>query len=146
MVNSKELTIGAWVRSGQDVARITALAKVENNIYVEGNVFDGNYDVEDDGIQLILSGLTPIPVTSELLERNGWKKVPLEQNTYVHPILGEKNKIIFQNGPIFHGFKVPYVHQLQNILAIMNDNISIELQTFRHIQSSLKSGNYGNTE
>ncbi len=134
MVNSKELTIGAWVRSGHDLARITALAKEENGIYVEGNVFDSNYDVDDDGIQLSSVTLTPIPVTSKLLEINGWKKDSIEQDTFIHPLLGEKNKIVFQNGPILHGFKVPYVHQLQNILAIMNENISIELQTFKHIQ------------
>jgi len=134
MVNSKELTLGAWVRSGEDLARITALAKEENGIYVEGNVFDSNYDIDDDGIQLLPSVLTPIPVTSKLLEKNGWEKDPLEKNTYIHPILGEKNKITIIDVPFLHGFKVPYVHQLQNILAIMNDNISIELQTFKQIE------------
>ncbi len=134
MVNSKELTLGAWVRSGEDIARITALANEENGIYVEGNVFDGNYNTDDSGIQLFLSGLSPIPVTSKLLERNGWKKDPIEKNTYVHPILGEKNKITIIDVPLLHGFKVPYVHQLQNILAMMNNNISIELQTFKHIE------------
>ncbi len=132
MVNSKELTLGAWVRSGEDIAKITALAKEENNIYVEGSVFDAIYDEEDDGIQLLLDGLTPIPVTSELLIMNGWKETG--QHIYIHPILGEKNKITITDVPLLHGFKVPYVHQLQNILAMMNNNISIELQTFKHLE------------
>ena len=37
MVNSKELTIGAWVRSKKDFAQVTALYKEDDDIHVEGN-------------------------------------------------------------------------------------------------------------
>ena len=39
MVNSKELMIGAWVKSEKDLAKVTALYKESDGIHVEGNVF-----------------------------------------------------------------------------------------------------------
>ena len=52
MVNSKELMIGAWVKSKKDLAKVTALYKENDGIHVEGNVFAGNetsVDVEYGG-------------------------------------------------------------------------------------------------
>ena len=39
MVNSKELMIGAWVKSKKDLAKVTALYKENDGIHVEGNVY-----------------------------------------------------------------------------------------------------------
>ena len=38
MVNSKELTIGAWVKSSKDIAQVTALYKEEDGIHVKAYV------------------------------------------------------------------------------------------------------------
>ena len=37
MINSRELTIGAWVRSSNDFAKVTALYEEDDDIHVEGN-------------------------------------------------------------------------------------------------------------
>ena len=53
MVNSKELTIGAWVRSSKDIAQVTALYKEEDGIHVEGNLFCADDPSPEDVVTLI---------------------------------------------------------------------------------------------
>ena len=78
---------------------------------------------------MIPDGLDPIPLTTELLEMNGWKKTTVCPVTYVHPKLGEKNKVVFDRMPQYRDITVPYVHHLQNLLAINNKhNVDIDLQ------------------
>ena len=36
-----------------------------------------------------------------------------------------------QKVPVFHEFRVPYVHQLQNVLNMFNENVGIDLQLFK---------------
>ena len=53
-------------------------------------------------------------------------------NTFIHPQLGTDNKIVFKdNVPVFHNVRIPYVHQLQNVLHEHNENISIYMQIFK---------------
>lgn len=61
MVNSKELTIGAWVRSSKDIAQVTALYKEEDGIHVEGNLFCADDPSPEDVVTLIPDGLDPVP-------------------------------------------------------------------------------------
>ena len=122
MVNSKELMIGAWVKSKKDLAKVTALYKENDGIHVEGNV-----------VSLIPNGLEPIPLTAVLLEKNGWQKDGSEPNTYVHPKLGANNRIIIKDVPVIHDFEVPYVHLLQNVLTLLDENITIDMLIFHNL-------------
>ena len=133
MVNSKELMIGAWVKSEKDFAKVTALYKESDGIHVEGNVFAENETSVDDEVSLIPNGLEPIPVTAVLLEKNGWQKDECEPCAYVHPKLGENNKIIIKDVPVIHDFEVPYVHLLQNVLTLLDKNISIDMLIFHNL-------------
>ena len=116
MVNSKELMIGAWVKSKKDLAKVTAL-----------------YKENDDEVSLIPNGLEPIPLTAVLLEKNGWQKDGSEPNTYVHPKLGANNRIIIKDVPVIHDFEVPYVHLLQNVLTLLDENITIDMLLFHNL-------------
>ena len=130
MVNSKELTIGAWVRSSKDIAQVTALYKEEDGIHVEGNLFCADDPSPEDVVTLIPDGLDPVPLTAELLEKNGWVKTLTYPITYIHPLLGDSNKVGFDGEPHFREVEVLYVHHLQNLLAIANkQNVDIDLQT-----------------
>ena len=115
MVNSKELMIGAWVKSKKDLAKVTALYKENDGIHVEGNVFAENETSVDDEVSLIPNGLEPIP------------------NTYVHPKLGANNRIIIKDVPVIHDFEVPYVHLLQNVLTLLDENITIDMLIFHNL-------------
>ena len=131
-INSKELAIGAWVLSDGERALITTLEKKDNKLYIEAKIFDGNNDMCTDEIALSPKDLQPIPVTEELLVKNGWTLDRSCSNVYIHPQLGIRNKIVLkQNVPVFHEFRVPYVHQLQNVLNMFNENIGIDLQLFK---------------
>ena len=107
MVNSKELMIGAWVKSKKDLAKVTALYKENDGIHVEGNVFAENETSVDDEVSLIPNGLEPIPLTAVLLEKNGWQKDGSEPNTYVH--------------------------LLQNVLTLLDENITIDMLLFHNL-------------
>lgn len=133
MVNSKELMIGAWVRSKEDLARVTALYTENDGIHVEGNVFAGNETSVNDEVSLIPNGLEPIPVTAVLLQKNGWLRDECEPNAYVHPKLGANNRIIIKDVPVIHDFEVPYVHLLQNVLTLLDENITIDMLLFHNL-------------
>lgn len=129
MVNCKELMIGSWVRSSKDYAKVTALYTEDNDILVEGNVFCGDDPSPEEEVALIPDGLEPVPLTEKLLEINGWVKMATSPATYIHPLLGDNNKVVFDGVPHFRDMEVPYVHYLQNLLAIANDhNVAIDLQ------------------
>ena len=130
MVNCYELTIGSWVKSCKDFAKITALYLEEDGIHLEGNLFCGDDSSPEDVVTLIPDGLAPVSLTERLLETNGWKKMSNHPITYVHPSLGEENKVVFEEVPMYRGFEVQYVHHFQNLLAIANNhNVDIDLQT-----------------
>ena len=114
LIDSKELAVGAWVRTDGEIARITSLYKHNGELVAEGKLYD------------------PIPVTTLLLEKNGWVKDKTGANAFTHPQLGSDNKIVIKDDvPVFHDQKVLYVHQLQNVLHEHNENISIHLQLFK---------------
>ena len=118
MVNCNELTIGALVRSSNDFAQVTALYKEEDGIHVEGNVFCGDDPSPEDVVELI-----------PLLEVNGWIKTTTSPITYIHPLLGDSNKVIFDKVAHYRDMEVLYVHHLQNLLAIANKkSVDIDLQ------------------
>ena len=133
MVNSKELMIGDWVKSKKDLAKVTALYKESDGIHVEGNVFAENETSVDDEVSLIPNGLEPIPLTAVLLEKNGWLKDECEPNAYIHPKLGTSNKIFIKDVPVIHDFEVPYVHLLQNVLTLLDENITIDMLIFHNL-------------
>ena len=129
MVNSKELMIGAWVRSSKDFAQVTALYKEDDDIHVEGNLFCDDDSSPEEEVALIPEGLEPVPLTAKLLEMNGWVKKTTTPVVYVHPLLGDSNKVVFDDVPHFRNIEVLYVHHFQNLLAISNKhNVDIDLQ------------------
>ena len=131
-INSKELAIGAWVLSDGELALIITLEKKGNKLYVEAKIFHANNNMCTDEISICPKALQPIPVTEELLVKNGWTLDRSCSNVYIHPQLGIRNKIVLkQNVPVFHEFRVPYVHQLQNVLNMFNENVGIDLQLFK---------------
>ena len=132
LIDSKELAVGAWVRTDGEIARITSLYKHNGELVAEGKLYDDSSDICTDEILLYPSGIEPIPITILLLEKNGWVKDKTDANVFTHPQLGSDNKIVIKDDvPVFHNQKVLYVHQLQNVLHEHNENISIHLQLFK---------------
>ena len=132
IIDSKELAVGNWVMTDGEIAKITSLYKRNGELCTEGRLYDDSSDICTDEILIYPSGLEPIPVTVLLLEKNGWVKDKSDANVFVHPQLDSNNKIVIKdNVPVFHNVKVPYVHQLQNVLHDHNEDISIHMQIFK---------------
>ena len=132
IIDSKELAVGAWIRTDGEIAKITSLYKHNGELVAEGKLYDDSSDICTDEILLYPSGIEPIPITILLLEKNGWVKDKTDANVFTHPQLGSDNKIVIKDDvPVFHNQKVLYVHQLQNVLHEHNENISIHLQLFK---------------
>ena len=132
IIDSKELAVGAWIRTDGEIARITSLYKQNGELVAEGKLYDDSSDICTDEIMIYPKWMEPIPVTMLLLEKNGWWRDKSNANTFIHPQLGTDNKIVFKNNvPVFHNVQIPYVHQLQNVLHEHNENISIHMQIFK---------------
>lgn len=132
IIDSKELAVGSWVKNNDEIARITSLYKKNGMLVAEAKLYDDSSDISTDEIMLYPSGIEPIPITTLLLEKNGWVKDKTGANAFTHPQLGSDNMIVIKDDvPVFHNQKVLYVHQLQNVLHEHNENISIHLQLFK---------------
>ena len=132
IIDSKELAVGAWIRTDGEIARITSLYKHNGELVAEGKLYDDSSDICTDEIMIYPNWMEPNPVTMLLLEKNGWWRDKSNANAFIHPQLGTDNKIVFKdNVPVFHNVQIPYVHQLQNVLHEHNENISIHMQIFK---------------
>jgi len=110
-IDSKELAVGACIRTDGEIAKITSLYKQNGELVAEGKLYDDSSDICTDEIMIYPNWMEPIPVTMLLLEKNGWWRDKSNDNTFIHPQLGTDNKIVFKdNVPVFHNVQIPYVH------------------------------------
>ena len=135
-IRCKSLCVGDWVTK-RNGSPMQIVAVDEDNAYAcEGNeayACEGNEERpwifgDNEGYEPV-----PIPLTPEILEKNGWK-----ETEYWHeyqdvkiiiqcslPIMrGRINEIVFEN------FKCEYVHQYQHLLRLcgldkMADNFKV---------------------
>ena len=100
-----ELVIGDWVRCGKRYMKVTQLAE----------------DMDCDDID-------PIPITPEILEKNGFVKESRENhgNNLQYCILTDGLWIDISGENFFEG-KLEYVHQLQHALRLCGIEIEIVL-------------------
>ena len=76
-------------------------------LVAEGKLYDDSSDICTDEILLYPSGIEPIPVTTLLLEKNGWVKDKTGANAFTHPQLGSDNKIVIKDDvPVDLTFKI----------------------------------------
>ena len=88
LIDSKELAVGAWVRTDGEIARITSLYKHNGELVAEGKLYDDSSDICTDEIMIYPNWMEPIPVTMLLLEKNGWWRDKSNTNAFIHPQLG----------------------------------------------------------
>ena len=50
LIDSKELAVGAWVRTDGEIARITSLYKHNGELVAEGKLYDDSSDICTDEI------------------------------------------------------------------------------------------------
>lgn len=126
-MNIKELSIGNWVEFQNSYYKI-------RNLYVNGAI-----QLEDkNGIGLsltsdyILNEIKPIPLTNEILEKNFVKNDAYERGWYIFDEISIYASRETNDGWIYQvqcceAIDIRYVHQLQNLLMLLNSHIIIQL-------------------
>ena len=113
-MKATELMVGDWVCLKDDI-------KCELPLKVDGVLTD-DISLEGEGFLGGAKGLIrPIPITPEILEKNGWK-----ETQYWHEYQDGKNTIQCClpdmrgriNGIEIEHFKCEYVHQYQHLLRL----------------------------
>ena len=128
-MTASELKIGDWVLAGGEPVQIQDVC-VENSTLT---VYD---DKTDKVKEYRYNELKPIPLTKEILEKNGWVySQPYNDWTYsVGDVKefciyeGGRGFIIKQSNSITDLHTIAWVHELQHILWALgiDDNITIE--------------------
>ena len=113
-MKATELMIGDWIFYGDKPVKVLQLS--ENSKY---------------------DWVKPIPITYEILKKNGWKETEYwheyeDGNTIIQYSLSNIWGII--NGIEIEHFKCEYVHQLQHLLRLCEldelvDNFKVQVQT-----------------
>jgi hypothetical protein len=117
----KELMCGDWVKVNQTTETVNAKVL---GVYKDGI----NYEVDYSGVratnQIHTDYVSPIPLTEEILVKNGWRKqIMLYKNEWYGDI-----GLFEEHGKFYYmDLKIEYVHQLQHLLRLCGIEKEIEL-------------------
>ena len=136
-LDCKSLMVGDWVKNRLDYGTISAILKYDRVI-----VHSGIWDTETSA-----QGLEPIPLTPEILEKNGFAKIspqdtwlyrPLDKyvDKFLYAIRARRfdypiyridiDNYVFRTGMGFSG-QLQYVHELQHALRLCGIDLDIKL-------------------
>lgn len=144
-MKANELMIGDWVEPSQSMIPTTYCK-------VEGIYPDGTVHLDKTETLFTLDEVTPIPLTSEIFEKNGfeksyssiltidgYKEVPIykyknikQVKSIYHNLIKicaslDESKYDVKFGMGSHIFDIEYVHQLQHALRLCGIDKTIEL-------------------
>ena len=133
-IKISDLSIGDWVRYDRSTDAVQIMG-----IYVRNNqecvVMSDSY--YPDGVIGFVDMLKPIPLTAEILEKNGFRKNgeynewnigEWNERPFIGISLGRQSMRVKHLGSdIFIENKVVYVHQLQNALRLAGVEKEIEV-------------------
>lgn len=133
MVHAKELMLGDWVKKGNLFGRVFDIEQREKYAIV-GVEFESGYDVYDE------DELGPVPLTPEILEKNGFGFTKSDftdsvwNGWWIYKGLELATACLDKEGnwPCFiniydSNIKCEYVHQLQHALKIAKIEKEIEI-------------------
>lgn len=145
-MNIRELQIGDWVYLGEKARYPMQIISVLGNINSsEGGVFldfEGN---EGDIWDADVKNIVPIPITGELLERNGFEKVGSNmcvdyeveaiwereikdgQLVALEKYPDEEEMVFGCDSCLWQGVNIKYVHQLQNAMRMVGIEWEVNL-------------------
>ena len=129
-MKANELMIGDWVLFSGELKRVKSIVVSDNGverIYVFGNTCQ---------VSTINAYIQPIPLTPEILKKNGW-----EYNNYNNETEYEEEYYVDENGFDIHingknfevrcidavNIQLKYLHELQHALKLCGIEKTIEL-------------------
>lgn len=122
-MKAKNLLIGDWVyNSKKEMCKVCGISEI-----FDSNITLDNYDKENDGCFEKEFEVSPIPLTSEILERNGIK-YQFGMPWYQGGIDGVF-EFRFSSDDCATEIKIPvrYVHQLQHTLRLCGIEMEIKV-------------------
>lgn len=127
MLKTKELMLGNWVYAGaktQFPMRVVSI--FEDEVYLD---FEGN---EGDCFEYKEADIFPVPLTEEILLKNGFHKVCgsfFVPDVDIEICLEEDFFYLTTNLGEYKAFEKPisYVHELQNLLKISRIDIDFKI-------------------
>lgn len=113
MLHVKDLMVEDWIKTPYDISRIETIYGTAERIQTSSL------------IELSIDEIEPIPLTLEILEKNGWRsrldgsgEFYLEK-PLVDDVIVTKTITVFQmNHGSFCGLSIHYVHELQHALRL----------------------------
>ncbi len=113
-MKKSELKLGDWVLAGGSPIKIDELVV---GIDVLSVYNDETNEIKD----YFYDDLTPIPLTEEILEKNGWEKDDVQWILFCLVIQYDKvyddfTIYVHQNGECNYLTEIEYVHELQHLL------------------------------
>jgi predicted MPP superfamily phosphohydrolase len=128
-----DLMIGDYLYWGKDkIVKVQMIRKYEDNFGVDA-VYNDSANLyfctdNDDTYSYNIDELKPIPLTTDILEKNGFIKESRENhgNTLQYCILTDGLWIDISGESYFEG-KLEYVHQLQHALRLCEVEKEIEI-------------------
>ena len=131
-MKANKLMIGDWVYSPE--GELCKVRMIEGRF--EGFVTTDNYAHDDDTFYMYyIEEIRPIPLTAEILEKNGFEKCEIPEIEYIGWRLNEKFSLevspastndidgLYWNDDVH----IRYVHQLQHVLRLCRIDKEIEL-------------------
>ena len=119
-MKTNELMLGDWVKNRLDYGTISAVLKYDRVI-----VHSGIWDTETSA-----QGIEPIPLTPEILEKNGFKYVndePFFVGWEQYGMVLDKRADGGFSVSILIATPIYYVHELQHVLRLCGIEKEIEL-------------------
>ena len=136
-MKANELMIGDWVMVN-DIEHTHPLqvAEIFNKcgVYYATLYWDGMPDnVKPEVLTADVDKVLPIPLTPEILEKNGWMKVEADSVFYPKQLKGELPLIVYATDGDNWRFRIKdfceieYIHKLQQALRLCDISKEIEL-------------------
>lgn len=114
-MKAKELMLGDWVNVAEFGIIDQILTFTPDTAITGHGDTCGEYEYEQ---------LAPIPLTSDILERNGWRYDELNHEYYgAVNIFGDKAPFLALNVSV----RINYVHELQHALRLAGETCEIQL-------------------
>ena len=128
-INCSSLSVGDWfqarmVKWDYDDLDITPPMKI---VKIEKDCVRLGFSLDDLEFEVFVDDLQPIPITAEVLEKNGWWKIPYSDKIYT--IEGDNYSLVYYIEGNVADFRresdrcsitCNYIHELQHALRLIN--------------------------
>jgi hypothetical protein len=132
-MKANELMIGDWVMFPNSIEKVQEIS------YVCGKGYCASFAASATLFPIPIDKLKPIPITPEILEKNGWKSYSHENTPIFGIIQGFEIVLAWMDyywqlcvdGTVYRKIRIRYVHELQHALKLCGIEKLLNYETIR---------------